>query len=161
MTTRTLDVPPVDAVALETRAAELATRSIKKDAKRAGLRMVVEMIDLTTLEGQDTPGKVQALCRKARVPLAGDPEVPPVAAVCVYPDLVSVAVEALAGSPVQVASVATHFPAGRAPLEQKLADVRSAVAAGATEIDMVIDRGEFLHLPFEAGSGRVDLREDG
>ncbi len=144
MTMRTLDVPPVDAVALETRAAELATRSIKKDAKRAGLRMVVEMIDLTTLEGQDTPGKVRALCRKARAPLAGDPEVPPVAAVCVYPDLVPVAVEALVGSTVQVASVATHFPAGRAPLQQKLDDVRYAVAAGATEIDMVIDRGEFL-----------------
>ncbi len=137
-------VPPVDAVALETRVAELATRSIKKDAKRQGLEMVLSMIDLTTLEGMDTPGKVKALCRKAWHPLAGYPELPSCAAVCVYPDLVGVAVEALRGSPVQVASVATAFPSGRASLADKLADVRSAVASGAAEIDMVIDRGAFL-----------------
>jgi deoxyribose-phosphate aldolase len=135
-------VPPVDAVALETRAQELATRSIKKDAKRRGLEMVVAMTDLTTLEGMDSPGKVRALCRKALVPLAGHP-IPPVAAVCVYPDLVPVAVEALSGSHVAVASVATAFPSGRAPIADKLADVRFAVEHGAGEIDMVIDRGAF------------------
>ena len=140
---------PVDAVALETRAAELATRSIKRDAKRRGLELVLSMIDLTTLEGRDTPGKVRALCRKARAPWPHDPPAPPVAAICVYPDLVATAVDALAGSDVAVASVATHFPAGRAPLEQKLLDVRSAVRAGASEIDMVIDRGAFL-------AGRLD-----
>ncbi|MFO1051643.1 MAG: deoxyribose-phosphate aldolase [Planctomycetota bacterium] len=137
-------VPPVDAVALETRAAELATRSIKKESKRQGLEMVVAMTDLTTLEGMDTPGKVRALCRKALRPLSGHPGIGPCAAVCVYPDLVGVAVDALRGSPVQVASVATAFPSGRAEPGDKLADVRSAVAAGATEIDMVIDRGAFL-----------------
>ncbi len=146
MTTTPTDfrVPPVDAIALETRAQELATRSIKKDAKRRGLEMVVSMTDLTTLEGMDSPGKVRALCRKARVPLAGHPEIGPVAAVCVYPDLVPVAVEALLGSGVAVASVATAFPSGRAPLDEKLADVRFAVEHGASEIDMVIDRGAFL-----------------
>ena len=137
-------VPPVDAIALETRVAELTTRSIKQAAKRQGLEMVIAMTDLTTLEGMDTPGKVRALCRKAWRPLAGHPELPSCAAVCVYPDLVGVAVEALRGSAVAVASVATAFPAGRAALADKLADVRRAVAAGAGEIDMVIDRGAFL-----------------
>lgn len=137
-------VPPVDAIALETRVAELTTRSIKQAAKRQGLEMVIAMTDLTTLEGMDTPGKVRALCRKAWRPLAGHPELPSCAAVCVYPDLVEVAVDALRGSPVAVASVATAFPAGRAALADKLADTRRAVAAGAREIDMVIDRGAFL-----------------
>ncbi|MBK8976633.1 MAG: deoxyribose-phosphate aldolase [Planctomycetes bacterium] len=135
------DVPPVDAVALETRAAELATRSIKRDAKRRGLELVIAMTDLTTLEGQDTPGKVRAMCRKARQPFAA---APPVAAVCVYPDLVAEAVGALRGTRVAVAAVATHFPSGRAPRALRLADVRHAVGEGATEIDMVIDRGAFL-----------------
>lgn len=139
-----LRVPPVDAVALETRAQELATRSIKKAAKEQGLRMAVAMTDLTTLEGQDSPGKVRTLCAKARHPLPSRPDVGPVAAVCVYPDLVAVARDALAGSGVQVASVATGFPSGRTSLELKLAETRDAVAAGATEIDMVIDRGAFL-----------------
>jgi deoxyribose-phosphate aldolase len=102
------------------------------------------MVDLTTLEGADTPGKVAALSAKARRPDPGDPTCPPVAAVCVYGDLVPTAVEALAGSDVHVAAVATAFPSGRAPREVKLADVRAAVAAGADEIDMVIDRGAFL-----------------
>ncbi len=137
-------VPPVDAVALDTRAAELATRSIKKDAKRDGLRMVVSMTDLTTLEGMDSPGKVRALCQKAKLPLATDPSLGPVGAVCVYPDLVSVAVEALEGTGVQVAAVATAFPSGRSSREVKLEDTKMAVDAGATEIDMVIDRGAFL-----------------
>ncbi|MEY2980915.1 MAG: deoxyribose-phosphate aldolase [Planctomycetota bacterium] len=145
MTTRAdFRVPPVDAVALETRASELATRSIKKESKRRGLELVAAMIDLTTLEGMDSPGKVRALCRKAVRPLPGDVGFPSVAAVCVYPDLVATAVETVAGSSVQVASVATAFPAGRASMAVKLADTREAVAAGATEIDMVIDRGAFL-----------------
>ena len=102
------------------------------------------MIDLTTLEGQDTPGKVRALCAKALRPDPSDPTTPRVAAICVYPDMVPIAVEALRGSQVHVASVATAFPSGRASLDVKLADTRDAVAAGADEIDMVIDRGAFL-----------------
>jgi deoxyribose-phosphate aldolase len=137
-------VPPVDAVALETRAAELGTRSIKKQAKVQGLQLAIAMMDLTTLEGMDSPGKVRQLCRKAARPLPTRADVGPCAAVCVYPDLVPVAVEALRGSPVQVASVATGFPAGRTDRQTKLREVELAVAAGATEIDMVIDRGAFL-----------------
>jgi len=137
-------VPRVDAVGVEERAAALARRSIKKDAKRAGIRLAIRMIDLTTLEGKDSEGKVRQMCQKALHPLPGDPSVGPVAAVCVYPNLVAVAREALAGSPVRVASVATGFPAGLVPLEVKLDEVRRAVAAGADEIDMVIDRGAFL-----------------
>ncbi|MGE3174192.1 MAG: deoxyribose-phosphate aldolase [Planctomycetota bacterium] len=136
-------VPPVDAVQLETRAQELATRSIKKQAKVQGLRLCVQMMDLTTLEGMDSPGKVRQLCRKARQPMPGS-DVPSCAAVCVYPDLVAVAVEALRGSGVQVASVATGFPAGRIDRAFKLRETEAAVAAGASEIDMVIDRGAFL-----------------
>jgi deoxyribose-phosphate aldolase len=137
-------LPGVDQVGAEARADALATRSIKTDAKLWALDAAIRMTDLTTLEGADTPGKVASICAKARRPDASDPGVPPVAAVCVYPDLVEVAVAALAGSGVRVASVATAFPSGRAPLEVKLADVRAAVAAGADEIDMVIDRGAFL-----------------
>jgi deoxyribose-phosphate aldolase len=134
----------VDEVGAVARAAALATRSIKKDAKLWALDTAVRMIDLTTLEGADTPGKVRAMCAKARRPDPADPAVPPVAAVCVYPDLVAVAVAELAGSTVGVASVATAFPSGRASLAVKLADTADAVAAGATEVDMVIDRGAFL-----------------
>jgi deoxyribose-phosphate aldolase len=134
----------VDEVGAVARAAALATRSIKKDAKLWALDAAVRMIDLTTLEGADTPGKVRAMCAKARRPDPSDPAVPPVAAVCVYPDLVTVAVAELAGSTVGVASVATAFPSGRASLAVKLADTADAVAAGATEVDMVIDRGAFL-----------------
>jgi deoxyribose-phosphate aldolase len=137
-------LPGVDQVGAEARAATLATRSIKTTAKAWALDLAVSMVDLTTLEGQDTPGKVRALCAKARRPDPSDPTVPSVAAICVYPDLVPVAVEALAGSGVHVASVATAFPSGRARLDIKLADTRDAVAAGADEIDMVIDRGAFL-----------------
>jgi deoxyribose-phosphate aldolase len=122
----------------------LATRSIKTTAKAFALDLAVRMVDLTTLEGQDTPGKVAALSAKARRPDPGDPTCPAVAAVCVYGDLVPTAVEALRGSDVHVAAVATAFPSGRAPRDVKLADVRAAVAAGADEIDMVIDRGAFL-----------------
>ncbi len=137
-------LPGVDQVGVEARAAGLATRSIKTTAKQFALDLAVRMVDLTTLEGQDTPGKVRALCAKGRRPDPSDPDCPPVAAICVYGDLVPVAVEALAGSGVHVAAVATAFPSGRAPLDVKLADVRAAVAAGADEIDMVIDRGAFL-----------------
>jgi deoxyribose-phosphate aldolase len=138
----------VDAVALEARAGELAKRSIKRDSKIFALELAIRMMDLTTLEGADTPGKVRALCTKAMYPDPGDPSVPHVAAVCIYPSLVPVARGALEGSAVNVASVATAFPSGQAPLDVKLADVRAAVEAGADEIDMVIDRGAFL-------SGRV------
>src|SRR5215470_14530803 len=134
----------VDEVGAVARTAALATRSIKKDAKLWALDTAVRMIDLTTLEGADTPGKVRAMSAKARRPDPADPAVPPVAAVCVYPDLVAVAVAELAGSTVGVASVATAFPSGRASLAVKLADTADAVAAGATEVDMVIDRGAFL-----------------
>ena len=134
----------VDAVGLEARAAKLGTRSLKQDTKRAAIDLAITMVDLTTLEGADTTGKVRALCTKAMRPDASDPSVPPVAAVCVYPDLVDVAVRTLGTSGVNIASVATAFPSGRASLAIKLADVREAVAAGATEIDMVIDRGAFL-----------------
>ncbi|WP_461031395.1 deoxyribose-phosphate aldolase [Streptomyces mayteni] len=137
-------LPGVDAVGLEGRAAALATRSIKTTAKAFALDLALSMVDLTTLEGADTPGKVRSLCAKAVLPDPGDPTAPSAAAVCVYPDLVRVAKRALAGSCVKVASVATGFPAGRAPLDVKLLDTREAVAAGADEIDMVIDRGSFL-----------------
>jgi deoxyribose-phosphate aldolase len=137
-------LPGVDQVGAEGRAAGLATRSIKTTAKAWAIDTAIGMVDLTTLEGADTPGKVRSLCAKARRPDPSDPTVPPVAAVCVYPDLVETAVEALRGSSVQIASVATAFPSGRAALSTKLQDVRDAVAAGATEIDMVIDRGAFL-----------------
>jgi deoxyribose-phosphate aldolase len=137
-------VGSVDAVALEARAAELAKRSIKRDSKIFALELAIRMMDLTTLEGADTPGKVRAMCAKAMVPDPSEPSVPHVAAVCVYPSLVPTARRALRGSAVKIASVATAFPSGQAPLDVKLADVRAAVEAGADEIDMVIDRGAFL-----------------
>jgi deoxyribose-phosphate aldolase len=137
-------LPGVDQVGAEARAATLATRSIKTTAKAFALDLAIRMVDLTTLEGQDTPGKVRALCAKGRRPDPTDPSCPPVAATCVYGDLVPTAVEALAGSSIHIAAVATAFPSGRAPLDVKLADAKAAVAAGADEIDMVIDRGAFL-----------------
>ncbi|MBE7187261.1 deoxyribose-phosphate aldolase [Jatrophihabitans endophyticus] len=137
-------LPGVDQVGAESRAASLATRSIKTTAKAWAIDAAIGMVDLTTLEGADTPGKVRSLCAKALRPDPSDASCPPAAAICVYPDLVATAVEALRGSRVQIASVATAFPSGRASLETKLHDVRDAVAAGATEIDMVIDRGAFL-----------------
>src|ERR1700719_1270992 len=137
-------VPRVDQVGIEERAAALGKRSIKKGAKQTGIRLAISMLDLTTLEGKDSEGKVRQLCQKAMRPLPGDPSVPHVAAVCVYPNLVPVAREALEGSGGKVASVATGFPAGLVPLPVKIDDVRRAVAMGADEIDMVIDRGAFL-----------------
>lgn len=135
---------PVDAVALEERAANLAKRSLKKEAKVWGLRLAVSMIDLTTLEGKDTPGKVDALCRKALRPDPSDATVPPVAAVCVYPLMIPHVKAALGGSPIHIASVATGFPSGQTYLDIKIEETRRAVAAGADEIDMVINRGAFL-----------------
>ncbi len=137
-------LPGIDEVGVAGRVAALATRSIKKDAKMAALDLAIRTVDLTTLEGADTPGKVAAMCAKARRPDPQDPAVPPVAAVCVYPDLVEIARREVAGSTVAVASVATAFPSGRASLAVKLADTEDAVRAGADEIDMVIDRGAFL-----------------
>ena len=137
-------LPGVDQVGAEARAATLATRSIKTTAKKFAIDLAISMIDLTTLEGQDTAGKVRALCAKAQRPDPSDASVPQVAAVCVYPDLVATAKDALAGSGVHVASVATGFPSGRTSLAVKEADTRDAVAAGADEVDMVIDRGAFL-----------------
>jgi deoxyribose-phosphate aldolase len=134
----------VDAVMVEDRAAAFTKRSIKADAKLAGLKMVVSMMDLTTLEGKDTPGKVAFLCRKAIQPIETRFDVPSCAAVCVYPNLVRAAKKFTAGSSVKVAAVATAFPSGAMPLRIKLADVRMAVGFGADEIDMVIDRGAFL-----------------
>jgi deoxyribose-phosphate aldolase len=134
----------IDAVALEERAASLAKRSIKKDSKLQAYELAVRMMDLTTLEGADTPGKVAALCSKAVRPAPVDSSIPSVAAICVYPNLVPTAVARLRGTSVRVASVATGFPSGQVPLEAKLDEVRWVVAEGADEVDMVIDRGAFL-----------------
>lgn len=137
-------LPAVDEVGAAARAAMLASRSIKTTAKAWALDTAISMVDLTTLEGADTAGKVRSLAARAVHPDPTDPTTPHVAAVCVYPDLAQVAVRALAGHPVRVASVATAFPAGRASLRVKLADVADALEAGAHEVDMVIDRGAFL-----------------
>ena len=137
-------VPPVDEVGVAERARSLSTRSVKRGSKLAALDLSIRMCDLTTLEGRDTPGKVIQLASKAMRPDPTDPTIPPVAALCVYPNMVPYAVEALRGSQVGVASVATYFPSGQAPLALKTGDVAWAVSEGATEIDMVIDRGAFL-----------------
>src|SRR3954454_9420493 len=134
----------IDQVAVEERAGTLAKRSIKRESKVFALELAVRMTDLTTLEGADTPGKVSALCSKAIRPDPTDPGIPSVAAVCVYPNLVPTAVERLRGSGVKVASVATAFPSGQSPTDVKVREVEEAVAFGADEIDMVIDRGAFL-----------------
>ncbi|MCU1606980.1 MAG: deoC [Modestobacter sp.] len=137
-------LPGVDQVGAEARAKALGTRSIKTTAKAWAIDTAISMVDLTTLEGADTPRKVRSLAAKARRPDAEDPTCPPVAAVCVYGDLAGVASEALAGTGIHTAAVATAFPSGRASRAVKLADVRDAVGNGADEIDMVIDRGAFL-----------------
>jgi deoxyribose-phosphate aldolase len=139
-----LDRVTVDEVGAKERAAALATRSIKKDAKVQGLRLAIACMDLTTLEGSDTDARVAQLCAKGIMPDTGDPSLPSVAAICIYPNRVRAAKAALAGSTVKVASVATAFPSGQAPLDVKLRETEEAVAAGADEIDMVIDRGAFL-----------------
>ncbi|WP_193214303.1 deoxyribose-phosphate aldolase [Luteolibacter marinus] len=137
------EIGPVDATGIEERVAKYTTRSIKKQSKVFGLKLAVTMVDLTTLEGKDTPGKVASLCRKALCPHPGD-DIPRVAAVCVYPSMVKHAARHVKGSGVRIASVATAFPSGQAPLKTRLAEVRQAVADGADEIDMVINRGAFL-----------------
>src|SRR6267378_773265 len=138
-------VPTVDQVMVEERAASFTKRSIKTSTKLAGLKMVVSMMDLTTLEGKDTPGKVAYLCRKALQPAEAKYNVPSCAAVCVYPNMVRYARRFLgADSPVKVASVATGFPSGQYPLKTKLEETRRAVSDGSDEIDMVIDRNAFL-----------------
>jgi deoxyribose-phosphate aldolase len=134
----------VDEVAVEERAAALASRSIKRESKLFALDLAIRMTDLTTLEGQDTPGKVAAICSKALRPDPTDATIPPVAAVCVYPNLVPYAVQRLHGSGVKVASVATAFPSGQSPTDVKVRETEEVVAMGADEVDMVIDRGAFL-----------------
>jgi len=137
-------LPGVDQVGADARAAALGSRSIKTTAKAFAIDLAIRMVDLTTLEGQDTHGKVRALAAKAMRPDPADPSCPAAAAVCVYPDMVATAKQVLGSSGVHVAAVATAFPSGRAALDIKLADTRDAVEAGADEIDMVIDRGAFL-----------------
>ncbi|MHB8185965.1 MAG: deoxyribose-phosphate aldolase [Dermatophilaceae bacterium] len=144
LTTWLHGLPGVDHVGADARAAGLGTRSIKTTAKAWAIDTAISMIDLTTLEGADTEGKVRSLCAKAMSPDPGDPATPHVAAVCVYNDMVRVAVDALQGSDIHVAAVATAFPSGRASMAVKLTDTRDAIKAGAHEIDMVIDRGAFL-----------------
>jgi len=148
------EIGTVDQVGVEERAAKFATRSIKNNSKLWGLKTAVSMVDLTTLEGKDTPGKVASLCQKARAP-GDDPEVPPVAAVCIYPAFVQQAHRLLAGTSIKVASVATSFPSGQTPLRLRLQEVRQAVADGADEIDMVINRGLFLAGEFSAVSDEI------
>jgi deoxyribose-phosphate aldolase len=137
-------VTAVDQVGVELRVDALKRRSIKRESKIWGLELAIRMMDLTTLEGKDTPGKIRALCAKAVRPQPGDATIPSVAAVCCYPTFIADAREALQGSTVKVASVATAFPSGQSFRDIKLAETRAAVAAGADEIDMVIDRGAFL-----------------
>jgi len=141
------DLPPVDQVGAEARAAMLATRSIKTSSKAWAIDMAISMVDLTTLEGADTPGKVKALCAKAVRPDPTDLTVPSVGAICVYNDMVKIArneLDAIGGTDIPVAAVATAFPSGRASRAVKELDTKDAINAGANEIDMVIDRGAFL-----------------
>ena len=137
-------VTAVDQVGVEMRVDSLKRRSIKKASKLWALDLAIRMMDLTTLEGKDTPGKIRAMCAKAMRPQPGDPTIPPVAAICLYPSLIAEAKDALRGSTVKVASVATAFPSGQTFRDIKVAEVGAAAAAGADEIDMVIDRGAFL-----------------
>ncbi|MFI5238888.1 MAG: deoxyribose-phosphate aldolase, partial [Gemmatimonadales bacterium] len=143
------DFGTVDRVGIEERVAKFTTRSIKKTSKLWGLNTAVSMVDLTTLEGKDTPGKVASLCRKARQP-SDDRTIPPVAAVCIYPSLIKEARKHLADSPIKIASVATAFPSGQSSLKVRLQEVKYAVNAGADEIDMVINRGLFLAGEYDA-----------
>ena len=137
------NVGTVDQVGIEERVAKYGTRSIKNNAKVFGLKLAATMVDLTTLEGKDTPGKIASLCQKALHP-HDDTDIPATAAVCVYPAMVKHAAKWVKGTSVKIASVATAFPSGQAPLKTRLAEVRAAVADGADEIDMVINRGAFL-----------------
>ncbi len=155
-----LRLTAVDEVGLEARAKALATRSIKTRSKQAALHLTIASIDLTTLEGMDTPGKVAALCRKAVRPDAADPTVPSVAAVCVYPQMVPEAVLHTAGTSVKVASVAGAFPSGQSSLDVRTADIRDAVAAGADEIDIVISRGAFLSGDYHYVFNEIEVQKE-
>jgi deoxyribose-phosphate aldolase len=135
---------PIDQVGIEERVARLNSRSIKKESKVQALKLALSMVDLTTLAGMDTPGKVIQLCQKAKNPHTGYPDLPTVAAVCVYPNMVPVAKKALRGTDINIASVATAFPSGMTTLEAKLEETEHVVAEGADEVDMVISRGDFL-----------------
>ncbi len=138
------DIAPIDEVGVRERAARYQTRSLKGETKLSALKLAVTMLDITTLEGKDSPGKVKQMCRKAMCPMASDPSIGPAAAVCVYPSLVKIAKNAVGDSGVQVASVATAFPSGQSRLRERLAEIKYAVGEGADEIDMVISRGKFL-----------------
>jgi deoxyribose-phosphate aldolase len=157
---QSVHVGPVDGYALEARAKRLASRSIKRESKRAGLLLATTCIDLTTLEGGDTPGKVRALCARATRPDPEDLTVPPVAAVCVYPALVGVARDALDGTGVKVASVAGAFPAGQTSLDERLREIRMAVDDGADEIDIVLNRNALLSGRFDAVKDEVAASKD-
>lgn len=137
-------VTPIDQIGVEEKVSRLNKRSIKKESKVFALKLALNMVDLTTLEGKDTPGKVKQLCQKARTPYFGHPDIPQVAAICVYPTMVKVAKKALEGTKINVASVSTAFPSGMSPLSIRINDTKYAVDEGADEIDMVISRGEFL-----------------
>jgi deoxyribose-phosphate aldolase len=139
----------VDELGAKERAASIASRSVKKQSKVEAIKMAVSMIDLTTLEGKDSAGRVHALCRKAIKPLEGDDEIPHAAAICVYPSMIKTAKEALLGSGVKVASVTASFPSGQAPLKLKIDETRKVIDLGADEADMVISRGEFLEGKFD------------
>ena len=147
------NLPGVDKVGAESRAAMLATRSIKTSSKARAIDLAISMVDLTTLEGADTPGKVRSLCAKAVRPDPSDPTVPHVGAICVYNDMVKIAreyLDSIGGQSLPVAAVSTAFPSGRASMDVKLRDTKDAIDAGAAEIDMVIDRGAFLSGRFGA-----------
>ena len=157
------ELPGVDQVGAEARAAMLATRSIKTTSKKWAIDTAISMVDLTTLEGADTPGKVRALCTKAVRPDSSDPTVPHVGAVCVYNDMVAIArahLDSIGGATLPVAAVSTAFPSGRASMAVKIQDTQDAIDAGASEIDMVIDRGAFLSGRFgEVFDEIVKIRE--
>ena len=155
-----LRVTSVDEVGIEARANAFGTRSIKTRSKRAALHLAIACIDLTTLEGMDTPGKVAALCQKGVRPEGSDPTIPSVAAVCVYPQMVPAAVRHTAGSSVKVASVAGAFPTGQSSLDVRTADIRSAVAAGADEIDIVISRGAFLSGDYQYVFNEIEVQKE-
>ena len=144
------DSPTIDQVGVEERAQRFCARSLKKETKMSALKLAVSMLDVTTLEGADSVGKVLQMCQKAKSPLPGDPSVGAAAAVCVYPRMVKTAVEGVAGSKVKIAAVATQFPSGQMRLKERLAEVRYAVGEGADEIDMVISRGQFLQGEYRA-----------
>ncbi len=148
-------VPPVDEVAVRERAAVLKARSIKTDSKLAALHLAITMMDLTTLQGDDTPGKVRQMAAKGLRPDPLDPTIPPVAALCVYPNMVPVAKEAVGDTGIHIASVATYFPSGQLAIEHKVAEVADVVNAGADEVDMVINRAAFLRGDYQTVSDEI------